>query len=287
MEPLVSPQRHEFRFLDPLRVRWAEVDLQRIVFNGHYLMYFDTAVAGWWRDMALPYHDAMQTLEGDLYVRKATVEYEASAQYDDALRVGVKTQRVGNSSLLLRCAVFKGPKALVHGELVYVFADPRTQKSQPVPQALRDVLQRYEAGDAMTSARIGTWESLSAEIVQLRRALAPADIESLAPSFAACHDGAATHVVLVNRLAQTVAAVRLWSQQGGRFQLDGLTVHPALRGAGFVDELVRTARDAARHEGATSLSIDAPAGLAPTLERHGLQPGGSTHAAVWSFGGTV
>ena len=287
MEPPLSPQRHEFRFLDALRVRWAEVDLQRIVFNGHYLMYFDTAVAGWWRDMALPYHDAMQALQGDLYVRKATLEYEASAQYDDALKIGVKTQRVGNSSLLLRCAVFKGPKALVHGELVYVFADPRTQTSQPVPQALRDLLQRYEAGDPMTSARIGTWESLSSEIAQLRHALAPADVESLAPSFAACHDGAATHVVLVNRLAQTIAAVRLWSQQGGRFQLDGLTVHPALRGSGLVDELLRTARDAARHEGATSLSIDAPAGLAPTLERHGLEPEGSTHAAVWSFVGSV
>jgi YbgC/YbaW family acyl-CoA thioester hydrolase len=287
MEPRVSPQRHEYRFLDPLRVRWAEVDLQRIVFNGHYLMYFDTAVAGWWRDMALPYHDAMVALEGDLYVRKATVEYEASAQYDDALKVGVKTKALGTSSLLLHCAVFKGPKPLVHGELVYVFADPRTQTSRPVPQALRDVLARYEAGDAMTSARIGTWESLSPQIAQLRHTLGPADIESLAPGFTACHDGAATHVVLVNRLAQTVAAVRLWPQQGGRFQLDGLTVHPALRGAGLVDELVRTARDAARHEGATSLSIDAPAGLAPTLERLGLQPQRSTHAAVWSFGCSV
>ena len=47
-------KRSEFRFFDPLRVRWAEVDMQKIVFNGHYLMYFDTAVAGYWRAMALP-----------------------------------------------------------------------------------------------------------------------------------------------------------------------------------------------------------------------------------------
>lgn len=30
--------RHDFRFFERLRVRWAEVDLQQIVFNGHYLM---------------------------------------------------------------------------------------------------------------------------------------------------------------------------------------------------------------------------------------------------------
>ncbi len=49
--------RTEYRFFERLRVRWAEVDMQKIVFNGHYLMYFDTAVAAYWRAMALPYHE--------------------------------------------------------------------------------------------------------------------------------------------------------------------------------------------------------------------------------------
>ena len=40
-------KRADFRFREPLRVRWAGVDLQKIVFNGHYLMYVDTAVAGY------------------------------------------------------------------------------------------------------------------------------------------------------------------------------------------------------------------------------------------------
>ena len=39
--------RTEFRFLDRLRVRWSEIDAQQIVFNAHYLTYFDTAVAGY------------------------------------------------------------------------------------------------------------------------------------------------------------------------------------------------------------------------------------------------
>ena len=32
-----GPQRSDFRFFDRLRVRWAEVDLQKIVFNPHPL----------------------------------------------------------------------------------------------------------------------------------------------------------------------------------------------------------------------------------------------------------
>ncbi len=271
----MSVSRNDFRYLDQLRVRWAEVDLQKIVFNGHYLMYFDTAVAGYWRDLALPYHDAMALLDGDLYVRKATVEYEASARFDDSLKVGVRTQRIGTSSLSLRCAVFKGRQVLVHGELVYVFADPHTQTSRPVPQPLRDALERYEAADAMTHARVGAWAELSAGCATLRRCLSPADVAALAPSFAACDDSAATHVVLINRLAQTVAAARVWPLQGGRFQLDGLVVHPSLRGSGLAHGVLGAARTCARDAGAQTVTIHAPPGLASTLQRQGFEPEGT------------
>ena len=38
-------RKSDYRFFHRLRVRWAEVDMQKIVFNAHYLMYFDTAIA--------------------------------------------------------------------------------------------------------------------------------------------------------------------------------------------------------------------------------------------------
>ena len=92
-------------------------------------MYFDTAVAGYWRAMALPYHETMEIYGGDMFVRKATVEYHASARYDDRLDVGLRVQRIGNSSMLFVGAIFRGEKALVTGELVYVYADPTTERA--------------------------------------------------------------------------------------------------------------------------------------------------------------
>ena len=92
-------KRQDFRFFHRLRVRWAEVDMQKIVFNAHYLMYFDTAVADYWRALALPYEEAMHQLGGDLYVKKATVEFNASARMDDRLDIGLKCGRIGNSSM--------------------------------------------------------------------------------------------------------------------------------------------------------------------------------------------
>ena len=167
----MTTTRRDFRYFDGLRVRWAEVDMQKIVFNGHYLMYFDTAVAGYWRAMAMPYHETMALLQGDLYVRKATLEYHASAHYEDRLDVGLRCARIGNSSMQFVGGVFRGDELLVSGELVYVFADPATQTSQPVPAQLRGLLDAFERGEAMVDVRTGTWGEFGREAQALRTAV--------------------------------------------------------------------------------------------------------------------
>ena len=146
-------KRTGFRHLERLRVRWAEIDQQRIVFNGHYLMYFDTAITGYWRALALPYTQTLESLDGDLFVRKATLEYHGSARLDDMIDVGIRCTRIGSSSMAFTAAVFRAEDLLVSGELIYVFADPKMQTAKPVPQALRDVLNGFEEGPQIGKER--------------------------------------------------------------------------------------------------------------------------------------
>jgi YbgC/YbaW family acyl-CoA thioester hydrolase len=224
-------RRSDFRFFERLRVRWAEVDLQKIVFNGHYLMYFDTAVAGYWRALALPYHDTMAALQGDLYVRKSTVEYEASARYDELLDVGVRTARIGKSSMALACAVFRGDELLVHGELVYVFANPAAQTSLPVPQALREVLQDFEAGQPMLDVQVGRWDALGEPAAAIRSSVfvkeqkIPAEMEWDAA------DADAVHAVAFNRLGLALATGRLLPHAPGVAKIGRMAVVSSMRGS--------------------------------------------------------
>ena len=44
------------------------MDAQKIVFNGHYLTYFDTATSDYYRAVGIPYPDAFARLSGDLFV---------------------------------------------------------------------------------------------------------------------------------------------------------------------------------------------------------------------------
>jgi YbgC/YbaW family acyl-CoA thioester hydrolase len=218
------PQVSDFRFSYTLRVRWSEVDMQKIVFNGHYLMYFDTAVAEYWRALALPYEETMHMLGGDLFVAKATVEYKASAQYDDRLRVCMKAE--GNSSITFKGAIFADGKLLVIGELIYVYANPATQKSMPVPQVLRDLFAAFEAGEPMTRLEIGTWQQLGHHALPLRTEVF---VTEQGVPLAMEHDeldAAAIHAVVFNRMDRPIATGRLTGNKIGR-----MAVKRVLRGS--------------------------------------------------------
>jgi len=134
----------DFTFSHSLRVRWAEVDRQGIVFNGHYLMYFDVGITEYWRALGYPYPDGLLQHGTDLYVKKASIEYHASAQYDDVLNVMVRVARIGRSSLQFLLEIHRGAEHLISGEVLYVNADPTTRTSQSVPEFLRQAIGNLE-----------------------------------------------------------------------------------------------------------------------------------------------
>lgn len=232
-------KRDDFRFFHRLRVRWAEVDMQKIVFNAHYLMYFDTAVADYWRALAMPYEQAMHQLGGDLYVKKATVEFNASARMDDRLDVGLRCARIGNSSMQFLGAIFRGEELLITCELIYVYADPATQTSRPVPPVLREMLLGYEAGEPMVQVKTGSWSELGTDAGRLRTEVfvkeqrIPAELEWDDA------DALAVHAVAYNRIGQPVATGRLLPAEGGTAKIGRMAVHQVLRGRGLGEQVLR------------------------------------------------
>ncbi len=266
--------RQSFRHFERLRVRWAEVDMQKIVFNGHYLMYLDTAVAGWWRAMALPYHDTMAALDGDLYVRKATLEYLASARYDDPIDVGVRTARIGNSSMLIAGAVFRGDELLVSGELVYVFADPSTQTAKPVPPALREVLMAFEAGQAMVDVQVGGWDTLGAQASAIRTEVFVNEQKIPAALEWDAADVHCVHALACNRFGLPLATGRLMVHSPGVAKIGRMAVLAALRGSGVGRAVLDALVQAARGRGDRQVLLHAQASAVGFYRRAGFAPQG-------------
>jgi len=136
--------REDFAFFHPLRVRWAEVDMQAIVFNGHYLTYFDVAFTEYWRALGLANVQEQARQGQEMFARKASIDYLAPARFDDELEIGVRCAGFGRSSIRFVLEIHRGDQHLVSGELMYVYADTTIRKGVPVPQEWRAVMSAFE-----------------------------------------------------------------------------------------------------------------------------------------------
>jgi len=121
--------------------------MQKIVFNGHYLTYIDTAVAEYWREIGLPYPQGyVERYGSDLFLRKATLEYLGPARYDEVLEIYSRVCKLGRSSMTFNFEIHReaqaGPR--VTAEMVYVNADPSTMKAAPLPDDVRSRVLAYE-----------------------------------------------------------------------------------------------------------------------------------------------
>ena len=138
--------RSEFKFSFPFRVRYSEVDGQKIVFNAHYLTYFDTAITEYFRALAYDYMGQVDRIGEDFHTVKTLVVYRKPISFDQEIDVLVRTSRMGRSSLTFDLQIY--PKGvddmLASGEVVWVNTDQTTHRSVPVPAELVERLVAFE-----------------------------------------------------------------------------------------------------------------------------------------------
>lgn len=144
----LDPHRDLFSFAHPLRVRWAEVDPQGIVFNGHYLTYADVAITEYFRALGVAYPGDLAQDGSDFFAVRTLLEYHAPARFDEQLDIGIRSARLGRSSLTFALAIWRDGHLLTSGEVVYVHADGETRRSTALPDWLREKIAAFEKSPA-------------------------------------------------------------------------------------------------------------------------------------------
>ena len=272
----------DFSFLHRLRVRWAEVDAQQVVFNGHYLSYLDVAISEYWRAVGLPYPEGVRHEQGDIFVRRNALEYHAPARLDDWLDIGLRCDRIGNSSITIAWAVWSQGRLLVTGETVYVFTSLATGKSAPVPATVRAQIDAQAQGRAVHRLHASTWAELADAARAVRLAVFVAEQGIDEADEWDDDDAAAVHVVLSNLAGLPLATGRLIhaQQPPGQAKIGRMAVLRSTRGIGLGDQVLLALIEQARLRGIRDLSLHAQVGAQAFYARHGFQPVGEVFDEV-------
>ena len=137
--PVVT--RDDYKVFYPVSTRWVDNDIYGHVNNAVYYTYFDSGV-----NQYLIEKGDLDIHSGDIvgFVVNSGCEYVSPVAYPDELEVGIRTDKLGNSSVQYGVAVFKKGvnEASAHGHFVHVFVEIASNKSVSMPINIRKALEK-------------------------------------------------------------------------------------------------------------------------------------------------
>ena len=134
-------------FTHRLRVRYSECDQQGVVFNGHYLFYYDVAFTELCRE-AIGSYGGMVRRGVELVVAEARLRYLAGARFDDVVEIDLPVTRLGQTSMTVQPRFRIEDRLLVEGDVRHVFVDAETMQKKDIPPDMRKALEPYMGGSS-------------------------------------------------------------------------------------------------------------------------------------------
>jgi len=130
-------------FLHRIRVRYAEVDGQGVVFNAHWLTYFDEACTRFMQDLG--FGPEFWIHQFDVMLVRAELEWSGPARFDDWVDVEVAPTRLGTKSFDVRYRASVEGAPVCAGTITYVSVQPGANTSIEIPDKVRAALSEHAA----------------------------------------------------------------------------------------------------------------------------------------------
>lgn len=138
--------RPDFRFAWPTRIRYSEVDGQKIVYNAHYLTFFDTAIIEYCEAIGFDYAAVTAASDYDFHTVRNLIDYHKPVELREFIEVCVRPARIGRTSLTFALEIHPegDDDVRTSGEVVWVYTNQVTHKSEPLPEDFLELVRSYE-----------------------------------------------------------------------------------------------------------------------------------------------
>lgn len=136
-----------FKFSIPIPIRYGDLDPQWHVNNARYLTFLEQARLTYLKELGL--FSGNDFLAFPLIVADIHISYVAPILVDQPVRVWMRTEKIGNKSLVFHYEIRDDDtqQVLARAETIMVTFDYQNQKTMPVPQQWRQAISTYEGSD--------------------------------------------------------------------------------------------------------------------------------------------
>ncbi|EQA34988.1 acyl-CoA thioester hydrolase, YbgC/YbaW family [Leptospira inadai serovar Lyme str. 10] len=128
-------------FFHTLRVRYSEIDAQAVVFNAHYLTYFDTSLNEYMRYLKYDYKEELIKNGLDFVVTRSLIEYKSPARFDEELNIFIKPGVIKPASIQWNLEVRKKEDGtlICTGELTWAFLNLESRTPARLPEVFKNL----------------------------------------------------------------------------------------------------------------------------------------------------
>ena len=135
----------EYRFSLPVKVRFADTDLQGHVFFGNYFTYCDEAFMAFLDTVGYSWA-RLESMGLELYYVESSCQFKGRAFFADTLFVNTGIAHLGNSSMVAKMTIHKhkSEEVVAAGQINAVMVSKKTGKPVKIPDEFRKAIQEYE-----------------------------------------------------------------------------------------------------------------------------------------------
>ncbi len=123
-------------------VHFHQVDSFKILHNIQYLYIFETARLEFLRSLGLVNNLNDLINKFPVMTVHHSIDYFSPAYFNDILEVYTKIKEIGTSSIKFENVSISKDKILAAATTVYVYINPNSGESQPIPKEIKDLLSK-------------------------------------------------------------------------------------------------------------------------------------------------
>ncbi len=123
------------RYTHTIRVRYADCDMQGVVYNSHYLTFVDDAFDCWLRELATDFEDAYGW---EVMLKKAEITWDGPTRMAEHLDIVCEPTRWGNTSFDVSYTGAVDSRAVFSAVATYVTVDHENHRPVVIPDQLKE-----------------------------------------------------------------------------------------------------------------------------------------------------